>query len=216
MTAKLILTFFVFIFSDVSMAQKIYKCIDLSGKSYLSDRFVVACQDKEQVILSSNGFIKERVLPAKTDSEKAELKIMKEKDLAIFLQKQEEQRRDKALLGRFPTKKDHDKDYELLKNQIDAVRAIGQKRSGELAIEEVALKEKMKNKDLYNSLIGQYEEVKRSIASQARYLFAQDQELERIRNKFTEEDARLTPLWNKSSTTDQKALEASPLKSSEN
>jgi len=80
----------------------IYTCVDAKGRRLTSDRPILDCLDREQTELSSSGKVVRKLGPSLTGEERA---IEEEKQRKILEEKarvEDEKRRDRALLSRFP------------------------------------------------------------------------------------------------------------------
>ena len=86
----------------------IYTCVDANGRKLTSDRPIAACVDREQKILNPSGTVRGNIAPALTPQE---LAAQEQKDQLLAQErnrKDEEKRRDRALLVRYPNRAAHD------------------------------------------------------------------------------------------------------------
>ena len=110
----------------------IYTCTDAKGRKLRSDRPIPECTDREQNILNPSGTVKAKVGPTLTAQERA---AQEEKDKLALEEKarqNEEKRRDRALLLRYPSRAVHDKERAEALNQIGVVVQAANNRMVEL------------------------------------------------------------------------------------
>ena len=101
----------------------IYTCVDANGRKLTSDRPIAACIDREQKILNPSGTVRGNIAPALTPQE---LAAQEQKDQLLAQErnrKDEEKRRDRALLVRYPNRAAHDEERVEALKQIDVVKA---------------------------------------------------------------------------------------------
>ncbi len=180
--------------------QGIYTCVDAKGRNLTSDRLIPECNDREQKMLNPSGTIKARVGPTLTAQERVELEAKERTQQEEQARLNEEKRRDRALLVRYPNKSVHDKERAGALAQIDVVKQAALHRSEELARQRVPLLEEMefykKNPAKAPPPVRRaLEEVGQSIAIQVRFIADQDAEIKRVNARFDEELARLKQLW---------------------
>ena len=87
-----------------SMAAAIYTCVDGQGRKFTSDRPIPECVDREQQLLNPSGTLKQKIAPPLTAAERAQKEARDKQELEARNRAQEERRRDKALLTRFPNR----------------------------------------------------------------------------------------------------------------
>ena len=120
--------------------------------------------------------------------------------------KDEEKRRDRALLVRYPTRTAHDTERAEALKQIDVVKAAAANRVVELKRQRSLLDEEMEfyKKDPTKApmrLRRQVDELTESLVVQTRFITDQDGEIKRVSARFDEELVRLKLLWPLRSTT---------------
>ncbi len=186
--------------SAAAMAQGIYTCVDGNGRKITSDRPIAECKDRDQKELNSSGTVKRVVKPVMTAEEQkaqdAKLKEEAEERQRI----DEERRKNRALLARYPNKTVHDKERGLAIAQIDEVIKAAQKRIGELAEQRKKIDEELEfykkdPKKVPASLRRQIEDNDRSATVQKQFISDQDEEKKRANSRFDEELVRLRVLW---------------------
>ena len=96
-----------------SGAPEIYTCVDAKGRNLTSDRPIAECLDREQKMLNPSGTVKAKVGPNLTAQERSELEAKEKVELEERARLNEEKRRDRALLVRYPNKAVHDRDFSM-------------------------------------------------------------------------------------------------------
>lgn len=181
-------------------SQGIYTCIDAKGRKLTSDRPIAECADREQKVLNPSGTVKARIGPTLTAQERTELEAKDKAEQEGRARVNEEKRRDRTLLIRYPNKALHDKERAGALAQIGVVRQAAVNRVEELLRQRTALFEEMEfyKKDPGKappSVRRQVDEVAQSLAVQGRFIADQDVELKRVNLRFDEELMRLKRLW---------------------
>jgi hypothetical protein len=181
-------------------AQSIYTCIDSKGRRITSDRPIVDCLDREQQRLGKTGTVREVIPPSYTREEREKLEAQRRAEAEKEARIQEEKRRDRALLVRYPNQAVHDKEPQEALAQIDEVITAVNKR-------EVALVAQRKDIDtefeFYSSdpnkapmwLKRKREDNEKQMEVQKRFLADQMQEKQRVNARFDEELVKLKQLW---------------------
>jgi hypothetical protein len=181
-------------------AQSIYTCIDSKGRRITSDRPIVDCLDREQQRLGKTGTVREVIPPSYTREEREKLEAQRRAEAEKEARIQEEKRRDRALLVRYPNQAVHDKERQEALLQIDEVISAVNKR-------EVALVAQRKDIDtefeFYSSdpnkapmwLKRKREDNEKQMEVQKRFLADQIQEKQRVNARFDEELVKLKQLW---------------------
>jgi hypothetical protein len=181
-------------------AQSIYTCIDSKGRRITSDRPIVDCLDREQQRLGKTGTVREVIPPSYTREEREKLEAQRRAEAEKEARIQEEKRRDRALLVRYPNQAVHDKERQEALLQIDEVISAVNKR-------EVALVAQRKDIDtefeFYSSdpnkapmwLKRKRDDNEKQMEVQKRFLADQIQEKQRVNARFDEELVKLKQLW---------------------
>jgi hypothetical protein len=180
--------------------QGIYTCVDARGRKLTSDRPIPDCTDREQKLLNPSGTVKARIGPTLTAQERAQIEAREKAELEEQARLNEEKRRDRALLTRYPSKAVHDKERAEALAQIGVVRQASVNRIEELQRQRKALTDEMEfyKKDPNKappSLRRQVDEVAHSLSVQGRFIADQDAEIQRVSARFDEELERLNQLW---------------------
>lgn len=181
-------------------AQSIYTCVDGKGRRITSDRPIAECLDREQHRLGRTGTVREVVPPSYTREERerveAERRAEDEKQARI----NEEKRRDRALLIRYPSQAVHDKERQEALQQIDEVIAAVNKREAALVEQRKGIETEL---EFYKAdptktplwLRRKIEDNEKQMEVQKRFLADQTQEKQRINARFDEELVKLKQLW---------------------
>lgn len=179
---------------------EIYTCTDAQGRQLSADRPIPECMDREQKILNPSGSLKAKLGPALTAQERAQQaakeKLAQEEQARL----NEEKRRNRALLIRYPNKATHDKERAAALGQIKVVRQAAANRVEELLRQRTAIADELefykKNPDRAPlSVRLQAEDINQSLAIQIRFIADQDAELKRVNTRFDQELIRLQQLW---------------------
>lgn len=186
--------------AEQTVTQGIYTCIDAKGRKLTADRPIPDCADREQKVLNPSGTVKARVGPTLTARERAEQEAVQKAEREERARLNEERRRDRALMVRYPNKAVHDKERADALAQINVVRQAAVNRVDELMRQRGGIDTEMEfyAKDPAKapaSLRRQVDEVTHSLAVQGRFIADQDAELKRVNDRFDEELVRLRQLW---------------------
>jgi hypothetical protein len=178
----------------------IYTCIDSKGRKLTADRPILECIDREQKVLNPSGTVKSKVGPSLTAQERAEQEAREKRDFEEKERAQEEKRRDRALLIRYPNKGVHEQERLEALEQIKAVIKAASTRLEELARQRKALDDEMEfyKKDPTKApayLRRQVEESNQSQIVQKKFIAEQEAEARRVNLRFDDELTRLRPLW---------------------
>jgi hypothetical protein len=184
----------------VAAQSGIYTCIDAKGRKLTADRPIAECNDREQKVLNPSGTIKGKVGPSLTAQERAEQDAKEKRDAEEKDRIQEEKRRDRALMIRYPNKGVHDQERSEALAQITAVIKAASIRLDELARQRKSLDDEMEfyKKDPTKApayLRRQVEESNQSQTVQKKFIAEQEAEARRVNLRFDDELTRLKPLW---------------------
>ena len=178
----------------------IYTCVDARGRKLTSDRPIPECNDREQKVLNPSGTVKTKVGPTLTALERSEVEAKEKLALEDQARRNEEKRRDRALLLRYPNKATHDAERAEAITQISVVKKAALTRVEELTRQRAAVGAEMEfyKKDTSKappSLRRQVDGLAQNLAVQGRFIADQDGEIGRVNARFDEEQARLKQLW---------------------
>lgn len=180
---------------------EIYTCIDAKGRKLTSDRKIPECVDREQQILNPSGTVKARIGPTLTAQEHNEIETKARAVQQERTRLEEDKKRDRALLIRYPNEALHRKERAESLRQVMLVKQAAVLRVTELLSERGKLLDEMAfyAKDPSKApvkLRQQLEAVTQALAAQGRFLADKDNEMARTNARFDEELSRLQPLWN--------------------
>jgi Domain of unknown function (DUF4124) len=178
----------------------IYTCTDASGRKLTSDRPIAECADRDQKELNSNATVKRTVKPVMTAQEQRAFDEKQKIEAEEQTRAEEEKRKNRALLSRYPNRESHDKERAEALGQIDVVIQAATKRMGELGGQRKTIDTELEfyKKDLSKmpvSLKRQIEDNDNSLAVQKRFVADQDSEKKRLNARFDEDLVKLKSLW---------------------
>ena len=181
-------------------AQGIYSCIDSKGRRITSDRPIVDCLDREQQRLGRTGTVREVIPPSYTREEREKVEAKRRAEQEEQARVQEERRRERALLIRYPNQGVHDKERQEALAQIDDVIAAVHKREAALIEQRKGIAQELEfyQGDLAKAplwLRRKVEDNDKQMDVQKRFLVDQTQEKQRVNARFDEELAKLKQLW---------------------
>lgn len=184
----------------VDNAAGIYSCVDASGRTLTSDRPIAACSDREQRELNPGGGTRRIVEPTWTAEELAVREAQRREAQQAAYRAQEERRRERALVMRYPNAEVHDRERKDALAQIDVVLQAARNRLVELAGARRGIDGEMEfyAKDLSkapSSLRRQIEDNDQAVSVQNRFIREQEDEKRRVNARFDEERVRLIKLW---------------------
>ena len=178
----------------------IYNCVDSRGRNITSDRPIADCLDREQRELNPSGTTRRKIEPNYTAREQAERDERARQAALQALRVNEERRRERALLVRYPNTTAHERERKEAIAQIDAVIQAARKRQNELLAERKKVDDEL---EFYKndpskappSIRRQVEDNAQSASVQNRFIGEQEDEKKRVNARFDEERARLRQLW---------------------
>jgi hypothetical protein len=185
---------------NTATAREIYTCVDAQGRSLTADRPIPACADREQRVLSPAGTVIRTVGPTLSPREQAEREERERQALLEAQRLQEERRRARALVVRYPTLAAHERERVEALSQIDVVSQAARNRVNELAQQRIKLNQELEFyggdvKRAPDAVRRQIEDIEQSTAVQKRFIADQDEEKRRVNLRFSEERALLVKLW---------------------
>lgn len=128
---------------NLANAGSIFTCTDGHGRRITSDRPIAECLDREQRELNASGSVKRVVPPAWTAQERAAIEEKQKATEAEQAQKQDERRRERSLVVRYPNQTAHDKARADALAQSDAVLETMLARGAELDKQQTKLEGEM-------------------------------------------------------------------------
>jgi hypothetical protein len=178
----------------------IYSCVDAKGRRLTSDRPIPECLDREQRVLNSSGAVKTRIGPTLTEAEQAEAERKAQLAREEQIRLEDEKRRERIFVTRYPNKATHDKARNAALEQVAVVAQAAKPRLAELAKQRAAIDAEMEfykqdPKKAPAQLRMRLENNIQDQAIQQRFIADQENEVRRVNAKFDEELARLRLLW---------------------
>lgn len=178
----------------------IYTCTDANGRKLRSDRPIAACIDREQTVLNPSGTVRAKVGPSLSVQQRAEQDERNKQEAAQRAKLQEDKRRDRAMLARYPSREAHDKERAEADIRIAVAVHAAEKRIAALQDERAKNDREL---EFYQNdpakapaaLQRQIEYVAQALVAQRRFIQAQENERQRITARFDEELLRLNALW---------------------
>ena len=187
-----------------SVIQGVYTCVDAKGRKITADRPILDCIDRDQQELSRFGTVIRKVSPTLTAKERA---AQDEKDKLAAVEnarQQDEKRRERALLLRYPDRKAHDRERNLALAVVDDIISSSQKRTVALVQEREKINTELEFylKDPSKAPFALKTRLESNISNQQaqqQFVISQGVEKARLNRRFDEELATLQRLWARSS-----------------
>lgn len=178
----------------------IYACTDANGRRITADRPIASCVDREQRVLGNTGVELRRVGPTLTDQERSALEAKRRQDQAEQQRLREERSRDRAMLARFPNQGVHDAARAEAISQVNDVIGVAQQRQVDLKERRRKLNTELEfyqndPKKVPANLRRQLDDNTDSQAEQQRFIKQQEEEKQRINQRFDAELQQLRKLW---------------------
>lgn len=178
----------------------IYTCVDAQGRKLTSDRPIAACMDREQRELSPSGTLRRIIPPQLTAAEREALAARAAAEAAERARLEDEQRRDRVMLTRYPNEDAHNRARAGAQEQVNAVITAIQRRTEELLKQRKEIDAEMEfyQRDPSKApawLLRRSQENHQLQAEQDKRLTEQEAEKRRINDRFDEELAKLRQLW---------------------
>ena len=183
-----------------AQSDSFFVCVDASGRRITSDRPIPECSNREQREMTSSGAVKRVIAPHLTPEERAQADKKAEAETARRQQVLEQQRRDRALLARYPTPNQHDAERQRqLALQLEGAAHL-ERRGNELKQQEKDIRLEL---EFYKSNPSKAPAwLTRKLADNAdqqhqhlQLVALQLDEKRRINQRFDEELLRLKQLW---------------------
>jgi hypothetical protein len=178
----------------------IYACTDASGRRITADRPIASCVDREQRVLGNTGVELRRVGPTLTDQERSAQEAKRRQDQVEQQRLREERSRDRAMLARFPNQGVHDAARAEAIAQVNDVIGVAQQRQVDLKERRRKLNTELEfyqndPKKAPANLRRQLDDNTDSQAEQQRFIKQQEEEKQRISQRFDAELQQLRKLW---------------------
>ena len=178
----------------------IYACTDANGRRITADRPIASCVDREQRVLGNTGVEVRRVGPTLTDQERSAQEAKRRQDQAEQQRLREERSRERAILARFPSQGVHDAARAEAIAQVNDVIGVARKRLVDLQERRRKLNTELEfyqndPKKAPANLRRQLDDNTESQAEQQRFIKQQEEEKQRINQRFDAELQQLRKLW---------------------
>ena len=178
----------------------IYACTDANGRRITADRPIASCVDREQRVLGNTGVEVRRVGPTLTDQERSAQEAKRRQDQAEQQRLREERSRERAILARFPSQGVHDAARAEAIAQVNDVIGVAQQRQVDLKERRRKLNTELEfyqndPKKAPANLRRQLDDNTESQAEQQRFIKQQEEEKQRINQRFDAELQQLRRLW---------------------
>lgn len=181
-------------------AEAIFTCIDAKGRRLTADRPIAECLDREQKELTPSGTVKRKIGPVLTAEERAAEEEKARKAVEERNRLDEEKKRDRALLTRYPDRAAHDKERAMAVSVVDEAIATAGKNADTLQKQRKRLDSELEffKGDVSKApatLKRQMEENQQRADAQKRFVANQEAEKQRLNARFDEELGKLKQLW---------------------
>jgi chromosome segregation ATPase len=178
----------------------IYTCVDAQGRRITSDRPITACLDREQLELNPSGTLKRIVPPSMNAQERAKAEAQRQQEAQRLAQLEDERRKTRLLLQRYPDEASHLKARQEALQQVDRVMEAVQARLEQLNSQrrDIDAEFEFYQRDPSKAptwLKRRQDDNAQQRASQTLYLNDQEREKLRIHQRFNEELEMLRPFW---------------------
>lgn len=178
----------------------IYACTDANGRRITADRPIASCVDREQRVLGNTGVEVRRVGPTLTDQERSAQEAKRRQDQVEQQRLREERSRERAILARFPSQGVHDAARAEAIAQVNDVIGVAQKRQIDLQERRRKLNTELEfyqndPKKAPANLRRLLDDNTESQAEQQRFIKQQEEEKQRINQRFDAELQQLRKLW---------------------
>lgn len=187
------------VFAQPSFAANIYTCIDDAGRRLSADRPIPQCVDREQRVLGASGVERKRLGPVLTESEMAQRLELRRQEQAALQRQHDQRRRDAALLARYPGQSAHDLERQKALLQVEEVMTLARQKLQELDLRMQRLQQELSDypnaSNAPANLRASVLEVEKSQQDQQVVLKVQEDEKQRIHQRFDRELQRLQVLW---------------------
>lgn len=186
--------------ADPGGVSGIFVCVDAQGRRITSDRPIPECANREQREVTAAGTVRRVIAPHLSAEERAAAEQRQEAEAAQKALEQEQQRRDRALLSRYPQQTHHDAERNRQLALLNESAATLARRGDELRRAEQEIRQEMEFYRanpakapawLTRKLADNTEQQQRHQQTLAQ----QQEEKLRVNRRFDEELARLKPLW---------------------
>jgi hypothetical protein len=178
----------------------IYTCVDGKGRRLTSDRPIAECADREQRVLGSSGAVRATLGPSLSPVEQAAQAERDKKAAEEKLRLAEARRIERLLAARYPNLAAHDAERAKALMAVQDAIQTGQRRSQELRDQR---KQLVTETEFYQGNPARYplalkrklEDNDQQQEAQQRLIANQEEEKQRVNQRFDQELAKLRVLW---------------------
>lgn len=179
-------------------AQHIYTCVDSKGRRLTADRPIMDCLDRQQQELNASGTVRRVHKPSMTADEIAAEEAKARRAVEQKQRDEEEKKRGKVLLARYPDITAHEKERSEAVRALDDILAAGRKRDADLQAEYKKLTAdatRAIDQGTRLRMRRQADDVQQQISANRKQLAEREEERKRVSARFDEELAKLKVLW---------------------
>lgn len=176
----------------------IYSCVDGAGKKITRDRYIAECNAREQRVLNADGSLRQILPPTMTAEERGVVEERERDAAAAIKRQQEETKRDRNLLTRFPNEAAHRKARESALEDVRLSLRASEQRLVALAKDRKPLTDEAEfyvGKQLPLKLKLALDANDASVDAQKSLVQNQQIEIVRISTRYDAELERLRALW---------------------
>jgi hypothetical protein len=178
----------------------IYTCVDAQGRRITADRPIAACSDREQRELNPSGTVRRLLAPALTERERAVEEDSARRQAVERARVQEQMRRERALLVRYPDQQTFDNDRRAALRQSDDSVAFARQRIGELEQRHAEIKKSTfeftsRSVAVPQGLQQDASENQQALSFQQNIVAEQQRDRQRIIQRYDTEQRHLRELW---------------------
>ena len=205
-SVRVIVRALALVWGTVGLAQAaIFTCVDAQGRRITADRPIAACMDREQRELGPTGNVRRVIPPEPTADERAAMEANRKAKAERDARLNEEKRRERALLSRYPNEAAHQRERVKALESVDAVEAAVHKRIEELVKLRTGLDDEMAfyAKDPAKApplLQRKFKDNQSLLDAQQNALKQQAAERQRVAERFDAELEQLRKLWAQAAT----------------
>lgn len=186
--------------AQCAIAQSVYTCIDKNGRRLTADRPIPECIDREQRVLDRTGTERRRMGPTLSENERVEVETQRRADAEQKARLQEQKRRERALITRYPDEATHQAERVAAMEPFNDLIVLANKRIEQLRADRVSINTELEfyqndPKKAPTKLQRRIADNEEELADQQRYIAAQQEEKRRVSQRFDAELVQLKLLW---------------------
>lgn len=178
----------------------VYTCVDKNGRRLTADRPIAECIDREQRVLDRTGTERRRIGPTLSENERVELEAQRRAEAEQKARVQEQKRRERALIARYPDEAAHNAERQAAMEPLNDLILMANKRIDQLRADRASIDTEL---EFYQNdpakapvkLQRRIADNERELDEQRRYVAAQQEEKRRVSQRFDGELAQLKALW---------------------